>query len=965
MDPSVLSPTSSVQKRRPAVGPRLRILLTAVFSILAVLGVNSAYLGTITFIEWLTLDTWQSWFYQWMFLGHLVLGTVLLIPFIVFAVIHMAATRHRKNRRAVRVGYALFGTSLLALFSGALLVGLRIINAEILFPNSTKIVYWAHVGTPLGACWLYWLHRLAGPRIRWRLGAGYLSVAAITVLSIVIVHTQDPRRWHEKGPEQGAQYFEPSAARTTTGNYIPADTLMMDDYCRRCHADTHARWEGSAHHFSSFNNPLYLASVRETRDVSFRRDGDLQAARWCAGCHDPVPFFSGSFDNFDYDDVNDLTAHAGITCTTCHAITHVNSTQGNADYTIEEPLHYPFAKSNNEWLQWVNAQLVKAKPGMHRKTFLKDFHRSAEFCSVCHKVSIPGELNHYKDFLRGQNHYDSFLLSGVSGHGARSFYYPANASTSCNTCHMPLTQSSDFGARIRDSLTYPTIHDHLFLGANTGVPSLLGRPELVADHQEFLKEITRVDVFGIRTGSANDAPLIAPLRPTIPSLKSGQDYVLETVIRTLTLGHHLTQGTTDSNEIWLDVEVLHNGQIIGRSGALDPTKGNAVDPWAHYVNVFMLDRNGKRIDRRNVQDIFVPLYNHQIPPGAAWTVHYGLTLPEGITGAMTIRVKLQYRKFDSTFLEFAAQNTRPADPVQFDQHGDAPYSNHLPITTLAEDTITFTILPPTHTDADAHADNKTDPKETHIDTWERWNDFGIGLLLKGKAELRQAEEAFHRVEALDRFDGPMNLARVYLAEGRIDEAADALARAESYRSPSAPPWTLAWLSGQVNRQQGNLEQAESNFRSVLEDQTSDMRARGFDFSLDYEVRNLLALTLYDRSRRLRSPSARQEKQQLLRQAAQEFEKTITVDSENVMAHYNLSQIYSELGNEDAATHHRALHSKYKRDDNASDRAVQLARERYPAANHASEAIAIYPLQREGAPGFSNSDILEILPANEP
>ena len=55
---------------------------------------------------------------------------------------------------------------------------------------------------------------------------------------------------------------------------------------------------------------------------------------------------------------------------TCHAITHVNSTRGNADYTIEEPLHYPFAFSENGALRWVNRQLVKSKPDLHRRTFL-------------------------------------------------------------------------------------------------------------------------------------------------------------------------------------------------------------------------------------------------------------------------------------------------------------------------------------------------------------------------------------------------------------------------------------------------------------------------------------------------------------------------------------------------------------------------------------------------------------------
>ena len=50
-----------------------------------------------------------------------------------------------------------------------------------------------------------------------------------------------------------------------------------------------------------------------------------------------------------------------------------------------------------------------------------------------------------------------------------------------------------------------------------------------------------------------------------------------------------------------------------------------------------------------------------------------------------------------------------------------------------------------------------------IPPWQRWNDYGIGMLLKGKAELRQASEAFSAVEKLNRFDGPLNLARVTTA----------------------------------------------------------------------------------------------------------------------------------------------------------------------------------------------------------
>ena len=58
-----------------------------------------------------------------------------------------------------------------------------------------------------------------------------------------------------------------------------------------------------------------------------------------------------------------------------------------------------------------------------------------------------------------------------------------------------------------------------------------------------------------------------------------------------------------------------------------------MDPWAHFCNAYVLDRNGNRIDRRNVEDIFVPLYDHQIPPGAADVVHYRLRVPEGLRRA--------------------------------------------------------------------------------------------------------------------------------------------------------------------------------------------------------------------------------------------------------------------------------------------------------------------------------------------
>ena len=116
------------------------------------------------------------------------------------------------------------------------------------------------------------------------------SLVPVVVLGW-LVHSQDPRQWYAVGPESGAEYFEPSLARNAIGQLHSGPSLMNDEYCQKCHADVHAGWSDSVHRFSSFNNPPYLASVTETREVALQRDGNVQASRWCAGCHDPVPFF--------------------------------------------------------------------------------------------------------------------------------------------------------------------------------------------------------------------------------------------------------------------------------------------------------------------------------------------------------------------------------------------------------------------------------------------------------------------------------------------------------------------------------------------------------------------------------------------------------------------------------------------------------------------------------------------------
>jgi tetratricopeptide (TPR) repeat protein len=903
--PVVVRKTTKAAPYVPAIGPKLKIVLVMVFGIVAVLGATGFYLSMVSLLDYLRRPiTHTTPFSLWVFLAHSIVGVVGALPFLAFGAYHWITAHKRPNKTATRLGIMLFFAGILVCLSGFALIQLEGLPQLPTGSLTRVIIYWLHIAVPVASTWLYVRHRQAGPKINWRLARSWgLGVGAITAVMLGL-HSQDPQQWFREGPKEGAKYFEPSLSRTADGKFVDPSVLMMDSYCIKCHPTIGDDHFHSSHKFSSFNNPAYLASVRETRKVALDRDGDVKASRWCAGCHDPVPFLGGAFDDPKFDDVNHATAHAGITCTVCHAISHVHGSLGNGGYTLAQPSHYPFAQSDNTALQWLNNQMVKAKPDFHKQTFLKPFHKTAEFCATCHKVSLPVQLNHYKDFLRGQNHYDSYHLSGVSGHGARAFYYPPQAKENCAQCHMPLQHgSTDFAAKDFDNSGKRSTHNHRFPAANTGLFTLLQKTERYAKHTEgFQKTIdlhadylrgkaedgsdkkVRIDIFGLKPGVTTEtAGLVAPLRPQVPMLQPGKSYTVEVVVRTLGVGHPLTQGTVDSNELWVDFLATSDGQEIARNGALSkPNDEGEVDRWAHFINVHMLDRNGNRINRRNPQDIFTPLYDKQVPPGAAAVLHYRLDVPATAKGPIAVTAKLRYRKFDDEYMRYVHPNMEPPK---------------LPIIDVCSDTITFAIA------GGAAAPSQTSPVKP---AWQRWNDYGIGCLLEGGAtakrgHFRQAEDAFRKLLTLGEKDavphGHVNLARVLIEEGRFDEAAKSLDAAGKCEVP-APWWTRAWFTALVNSETAtkkeHIDAVIADLEKIL-DPAAQPKDRKFDFTRDYVVRNRLASRFFKRSQFEAEGSA--EHREYLLKAIKAAEGVLAEEAEDVEAHDLLKQCYARFAAE--------------------------------------------------------------------
>src|SRR5580658_7608963 len=281
--------------------------------------------------------------------------------------------------------------------------------------------------------------------------------------------------------------FFPSSAQIYGGEKIPSQFFMESDSCKRCHEDIYNQWNSSAHHFSSFNNQWYRKSIEYMQDTI-----GTQPSKWCGGCHDPAVLYAGKMDTPIKQIVHTPAAQAGLGCMMCHSIADVKSTMGQGDFYLEYPKLHELAASKNPVVRTLHDFLVKLNPEPHRRVFLKPFMRqqTAEFCSSCHKVHLDVPVNHYR-WIRGFNKYDNWQASGVSGQGARSFYYPPKPQQ-CADCHMPAEASKDAGN------VNGFVHSHRFPGANTALPTANEDAAQLRLTEAFLKNGSlTVDIFAL------------------------------------------------------------------------------------------------------------------------------------------------------------------------------------------------------------------------------------------------------------------------------------------------------------------------------------------------------------------------------------------------------------------------------------------------------------------------------------
>jgi len=287
-------------------------------------------------------------------------------------------------------------------------------------------------------------------------------------------------------------------------------------------------------------------------------------------------------------------------------------------------------------------------------------------------------------------------------------------------------------------------------------------------------------------------------------------------------------------------------------------------------------------------------------------VHFRMKVPEKTGGKITLTARLCYRKFSWYGTQFAfageqvapasdaaASNTPASVTADYDDRKSAFTKSlqgvsakqekipDVPIVTVAQNAVSVDVLP-------ASAPVPQPKIQLVKEDWQRWNDYGIGLLLQG--DLKAAQAAFEKITVVDpqNPDGWLNIGRAALLEGDVVRARAVLDKALALNPKLA---RTNFFYGSLMKSTGDYDQAVAHFQIVLAQYPHDRVA----------LNNLGRVLFLQRK---------------YADAVKVLEQVLAVDPEDLQAHYNLMLCYNGLGDEKMAKEHQARYLRFKADESA-------------------------------------------------
>lgn len=642
--------------------------------------------------------------------------------------------------------------------------------------------------------------------------------------------------------------FTPGNIQVEGEGFIQPGAFPTAEYCGTCHQEAYSQWR-QALHSNAFRTPFYRASVNllikdKTRGIAF--------ARHCDSCHNPIGVVSAALTEDSKVDRAKFDSD-GLTCTTCHSVVGLDSTNGNGGIKFGVPS--AIVDENGERIPGMAPfDMILRHPERHSKAVMQDLMRTPEFCAACHKANLPATLNDYK-FIRAFTTYDEWQQSKFSQRNPLTFYTADY--TTCQGCHMKRSPVSlpDYGAK------NGMFASHRWLAGNTAVPFYYGFDEQLKKTIDFLRagNYLNVDIFALKI--SEDPRLVAPLGSVSYKLRADDTVEAYVVIQNKNIGHSLIPEVRDLYEGWVEfIAKDATGKEIYHSGFLKPD--GMIDPRAHSFTNRPVNDQGEFVEKHAVWTIHSVAYDNTIQAGRSALVRYRFRLPADVTGAVTLTAKVNYRHFRQSYLNKVLGPDHPAYPV-------VEIASRSRVLKIGE--------------------NRPEaPEPTDNPDWMRWNNLGIALL--DQFQYKESIQAFAEVVRLrpQYADGYTNIGLTEIVWEKYDSARKAIRKALSLDPKSA---RALYYDGLLQRRAGNTAAEISDFRKVVE-----------MFPESRDARRELGITYYQQNNNAA--------------ALEQFEALQKIDPDDLSAHYNLSILYRRMGKPKEAAEQQDMFVDKKADPGA-------------------------------------------------
>jgi Flp pilus assembly protein TadD len=656
----------------------------------------------------------------------------------------------------------------------------------------------------------------------------------------------------------------PGNAKVLGDDFVQPGAFPSAKYCSKCHQEAYSQWR-QALHSNSFRTPFYRTSV----NILARTKG-IEFTRHCDSCHNPIGVLSGALtQNSQVDRAFD---EDGLTCTTCHSVQQLQPTVGNGGFVMGIPAVTSDEKGNRIPGQ-VPYEMIFDHPERHAKTVMKDFYRTPEFCSACHKANLPTPLNDYK-FIRAFTVYDEWQNSKFSKRNPLTFY--SADFTTCQNCHMKRSAPVRFEVGQKNG----TFASHRWAAGNTAVPFYYGFDEQLQKTIDFLKagNFLNLDLFAVKKvdpwATENNAytdGLIAPLGSVPFQLKSNDTIEAMVVVQNKNIGHSLIPEVRDLYEAWVEFEVKDSdGTEIDHSGFLQAD--GSLDPRAHSFTNRPVNTDGQFVDNHKVWTIHSVAYDSTVPSGRSVLVRYQFRVPPNAKGPLNVTARVNYRHLRQSYLNNVFGKDHPAYPI-------VEITSRTRTLNLGENPV-------------AVPDPQDNPE------WMRWNNFGIACL--DQQQYADAVSAFAQVVKLrpDYADGYTNIALTNILWEKYGSARGSLEKALALSPDDA---RALYYMALVERRTGNSEAEVADLEKVVT-----------QYPRSSDARRELGKSYYRLKR--------------LQDAKVQFEALQSIEPDDVAAHYNLSLIYARLGMDDKASEQATLFADKKADPNSPTYSLEFLRD---------------------------------------